>query len=112
MKESLQMLSMARRQTAYIGRQQLRADRVYASGTLFRNLYCSTEFVKDEICPSDCTCRKVSMSQKREKTRKGYDYVLIDTPPMLSMSDASIVAKQCDGQFLLFRMKQSAEKMH
>ena len=30
---------------------------------------CSTEFVKDEICPSDCTCRKVSMSQKREKIR-------------------------------------------
>ena len=57
-------------QIAYIGRQQLRADRVYASGTLFRDLYCSTEFVKDEICPSDCTCRKVSMSQKREKIRR------------------------------------------
>ena len=53
-----------------IGRQQLRVDRVYASGTLFRDLYCSTEFVKDEICPSDRTCRKVSMSQKREKIRR------------------------------------------
>ena len=33
-------------------------------------LYCSTEFVKDEICPSDRTCRKVSMSQKRETIRR------------------------------------------
>ena len=35
-----------------------------------------------------------------EETRKAYDYVLIDTPPIINMSDAAIVAKQCDGAVL------------
>ena len=36
-----------------------------------------------------------------EETRKTYDYVLIDTPPIISMSDAAIAAKQCDGAILV-----------
>ena len=36
-----------------------------------------------------------------KETRNGYDYVLIDTPPIISMSDASIAAKQCDGAILV-----------
>ena len=36
-----------------------------------------------------------------EETRKAYDYVLIDTPPIINMSDAAIVAKQCDGAILV-----------
>ena len=30
-----------------------------------------------------------------------YDYILIDTPPIISMSDAAIAAKQCDGAILV-----------
>ena len=45
-----------------------------------------------------------------EETRKGYDYVLIDTPPMLSMSDASIVAKQCDGAILVIQNEAVSRK--
>ena len=33
--------------------------------------------------------------------RKVYDYILIDTPPIISMSDAAIAAKQCDGAILV-----------
>lgn len=33
--------------------------------------------------------------------RDRYDYVLIDTPPIGSMIDAAIVAKQCDGAVLV-----------
>ena len=36
-----------------------------------------------------------------EDARKRYDYVLVDTPPMINMSDASIVAKKCDGAILV-----------
>lgn len=35
------------------------------------------------------------------EARERYDYVLIDTPPMVGMSDAAIVAKQCDGAILV-----------
>lgn len=33
--------------------------------------------------------------------RESYDYVLIDTPPIGSIIDAAIIAKQCDGAFLV-----------
>ena len=32
-----------------------------------------------------------------QKLRGEYDYILVDTPPMVSVSDALIVAKQCNG---------------
>ena len=50
-----------------------------------------------------------------EEARNAYDYVLIDTPPMISMSDASIVAKQCDGAILVIESevvsRQDASKI-
>ncbi|HJA67077.1 tyrosine protein kinase [Lachnoclostridium sp. An169] len=36
-----------------------------------------------------------------KSARDGYDYVLIDTPPIGSLIDAAIVAKQCDGAVLV-----------
>lgn len=33
--------------------------------------------------------------------RQNYDYILIDTPPLSSVIDAAIVAKQCDGAVLV-----------
>lgn len=33
--------------------------------------------------------------------RQIYDYVLIDTPPILSLTDAAIVAQKCDGAVLV-----------
>ncbi len=33
--------------------------------------------------------------------RKKYDYILIDTPPIGSIIDAAIIAKQCDGAVLV-----------
>ena len=35
-------------------------------------------------------------------TRRGkYDYVLVDTPPVGSLTDAAVVARQCDGAILV-----------
>lgn len=36
-----------------------------------------------------------------EEKRGEYDYILIDTPPMTNMADASIVARRCDGAVLI-----------
>ena len=36
-----------------------------------------------------------------EKTREEYDLVIIDTPPLGSVIDSAIVAKQCDGAMLV-----------
>lgn len=36
-----------------------------------------------------------------EEKRGEYDYILIDTPPMVNMADASIVARRCDGAVMV-----------
>ena len=33
--------------------------------------------------------------------RGKYDYVLVDTPPVGSLTDAAVVARQCDGAILV-----------
>ena len=43
--------------------------------------------------------------------REKYDYVLVDTPPVISMSDASIVAKQCDGAILVIESETVSRKV-
>lgn len=47
------------------------------------------------------------LHEEREK----YDYVLVDTPPVISMSDASIVAKQCDGAILIIESEAVSRKV-
>lgn len=49
--------------------------------------------------------------------RKEYDYILIDTPPVIGMSDATIISKWCDGAVLVveqgrvsYRLAQKAKK--
>jgi capsular exopolysaccharide synthesis family protein len=41
-------------------------------------------------------------------TRRTYDFVLIDTPPMLHMADARLFARQADGVILVLRARQTA----
>ena len=47
------------------------------------------------------------LHEEREK----YDYVLVDTPPVISVSDASIVAKQCDGAILIIESEAVSRKV-
>lgn len=49
--------------------------------------------------------------------RSGYEYIIIDTPPITQVIDAAIVAKECDGITLVvesgvisYRMAQSVKK--
>ena len=42
-----------------------------------------------------------------EELREAYDYVLIDTPPLLAVSDPSIVAPRTDGLILTIRLSKN-----
>ena len=45
------------------------------------------------------------------RARNTYDYVLLDTPPVISMADASIVAKQCDGAILVIESEAVSRRI-
>ena len=42
--------------------------------------------------------------------RERYDYIIVDTPPIGSIIDAAIVAKQCDGAVLVFESELVSSK--
>ena len=46
-----------------------------------------------------------------QKMRAEYDYVLIDTPPILNVSDALIAAKHCNGAILVVESKMVSYKV-
>jgi capsular exopolysaccharide synthesis family protein len=46
-----------------------------------------------------------------EDIKKEYDFVLIDTPPMLAVSDPSVVAPRVDGVILTIRMTKNSRPM-
>ncbi len=43
--------------------------------------------------------------------RSIYDYILVDTPPIGSLIDAAVVAKQCDGAILVIESELVSRKM-
>ena len=43
-----------------------------------------------------------------EQAKVEYDYVILDTPPLLAVSDPSVVAPRADGVVLVFRMTSRA----
>lgn len=45
------------------------------------------------------------------KVRQEYDYVLIDSPPMMNIIDAAIVARECDGAVLVIESGRVSYKM-
>lgn len=49
--------------------------------------------------------------QLMEKTHALYDYIIIDTPPLGSVIDAAVVAKECDGAMLVIENDAISYKM-
>ncbi|NEU30284.1 CpsD/CapB family tyrosine-protein kinase [bacterium LRH843] len=47
------------------------------------------------------------MSQLLEELMTDYDYVFFDTPPVLAVADAQILANQCDGSILVVSSGQT-----
>ena len=54
-----------------------------------------------EVSLVNVMSRELVMRSYIELVKDNYDYILIDTPPIISMSDAAIAAKQCDGAILV-----------
>ena len=54
-----------------------------------------------EISLVNVMSRELILKRYIESIKQHYDYILIDTPPIISMSDAAIAAKQCDGAILV-----------
>ncbi|MBP3929116.1 MAG: capsular biosynthesis protein, partial [Peptostreptococcaceae bacterium] len=40
-----------------------------------------------------------------------YDYILIDSPPVLAVADAQMLAAKCDGTILVVRSNKTKEKI-
>ncbi|WP_410489392.1 CpsD/CapB family tyrosine-protein kinase [Bacillus sp. DTU_2020_1000418_1_SI_GHA_SEK_038] len=63
--------------------------------------------------PSELLSSK-SMSELLKNIRNQFDFIIIDTPPVLPVTDAQILANQCDGVVLAINYgktkKQEAEK--
>ena len=51
------------------------------------------------------------MSEVVRQLRERYDYVIFDTPPMLSVTDPAIVAAQADGMVLVIRQGYCTRRM-
>ncbi|GGJ94999.1 tyrosine protein kinase [Lentibacillus kapialis] len=47
------------------------------------------------------------MARTIEEARNMYDIILFDTPPVLAVTDAQVVANLCDGSLLVTRSKQT-----
>lgn len=101
------------RKSAYISRYQIR-ERItglsqYLSGQArAEEIIYGTGFQGVDIIfagpsapnPSELLEQKRFASLMKE-LREVYDYVFIDTPPMGSVTDASVIAGQCDGAMLV-----------
>lgn len=81
----------------------------YLSGQAGRNeIFYNTNFPNLDIIfagplapnPSELL-EQVSFEALMEFERSFYDYVIVDTPPVGSLIDAAVVAKQCDGAILV-----------
>lgn len=51
-----------------------------------------------------------SFANLLHEMRERYDYVLVDTPPIGSLIDAAVVAKQCDGAILVIESELVSRK--
>ena len=45
------------------------------------------------------------------RSKKTFDYIIIDTPPLGSVIDAAVVAKRCDGSVLVLEADRTPKSM-
>lgn len=54
---------------------------------------------------------EASFSDLLKELRNVYDYIILDTPPLGSVTDAAIVAKECDGAVLVIESERVSYKL-
>ena len=102
------------RKTAYVGRlgveEEVRGLSQFLSGQAnINDIIYETNFENMDIIFSGSFAPNPSELLGQEAfgtllgaVREHYDYIIVDTPPIGSIIDAAIVAKQCDGAVLVF----------
>ena len=63
-----------------------------------------------EICEKNGLKYYLAYGTLLGAVREHYDYIIVDTPPIGSIIDAAIVAKQCDGAVLVFESELVSSK--
>lgn len=84
----------------------------------FQEVYCSTNIKNMFIAfsgpvppnPSELLGGKYFQSMIKT-LRNIFDYIIIDTPPLGSVIDSAVVAKQCDGSILVVASKEISYKL-
>ena len=110
------------RRTAYVGRlgveEEVRGLSQFLSGQAnINDIIYETNFENMDIIFSGSFAPNPSELLGQEAfgtllgaVREHYDYIIVDTPPIGSIIDAAIVAKQCDGAVLVFESELVSSK--
>lgn len=111
------------RKSSYVSRfqvkQKIEGLSQYLSGQCaVQDIIYSTNFEDVDIIfsgpvapnPSELLASQ-SFSDLVQAVRKKYDYVLVDTPPVGNLTDAAIVARQCDGAVLVIESDAVSRRM-
>lgn len=111
------------RRSVYVNRYKIK-EKVkglsqYLSGQLAKEfLIYQTNFLNVDIIfsgpiapnPSELL-EEASFSDLLKELRNVYDYIILDTPPLGSVTDAAIVAKECDGAILVIESERVSYKL-
>lgn len=81
-------------------------DIVYATNYTGVDIIFSGPVAPD---PTELLSQKV-FGELLQNMRDLYDYILVDTPPVLSVIDAAVAAKQCDGVILVIESELVSRK--
>lgn len=111
------------RRSVYVNRykvkEKVKGLSQYLSGQLAKEfLIYQTNFLNVDIIfsgpiapnPSELL-EEASFSDLLKELRNVYDYIILDTPPLGSVTDAAIVAKECDGAILVIESECVSYKL-
>ena len=111
------------RRSVYVNRykvkEKVKGLSQYLSGQLAKEfLTYQTNFLNVDIIfsgpiapnPSELL-EEASFSDLLKELRNTYDYIILDTPPLGSVTDAAIVAKECDGAVLVIESERVSYKL-
>lgn len=91
----------------YLSGQAELAQIVYSTNNIGVDLIFSGPYAPN---PSELLAQE-RFTDLLTRARNTYDYVLLDTPPIISMADAAIVAKQCDGAILVIESEAVSRRV-
>lgn len=80
--------------------------------SIITNVYPNLEVITSGLTPPNSPelLGSKQMDEFISEVREEYDLVIFDTPPILAVTDATLVANQCDGTLLVVRVNKNEVK--